>query len=276
MLKGINQWCYPGGTSLERIFEISQKAGFDAVELNLNPDGDVGLTMTTTAKEAEDIVDLASQYGLKLRSLSTSLLWKTPLSDSDETVREQGEKVVEKQLQLAEVMGMDTVLVVPGVVTRQTTYEECYKRSQDSLIKLVKKAEQSKVKIGIENVWNKFLLSPMEMVRYIDELNSPYLGAYFDVGNVLRFGYPEQWIHSLNNRIFKVHVKDFSDENMFVPLLAGGVNWQQVATALKDIGYKDVITAEITPYSFGPEPLAFDTARHMDVILNSVEQSVKP
>ncbi|RDW21424.1 xylulose 5-phosphate 3-epimerase [Oceanobacillus arenosus] len=271
MLKGINQWCYPEGTSLEKVFEYSRDAGFHAVELNLNPDGDVGLTMNTTAEEAKAIVKLASSYHLKLRSLSTSLLWESPLSDSSENVREQGRKIVEKQIELAAVMNVDTILVVPGVVDENTTYVDCYNRSQEVLKKIIPFAEENRVHIGIENVWNKFLLSPLEMARYIDELNSDYVGAYFDVGNVLQFGYPEQWIWILGKRIKKVHVKDFSaavgNITGFVPLLAGDVNWKKVYKALVEIGYDDTITAELSPHLIDPGSLAFDTANHMERVI---------
>ncbi len=271
MLKGINQWCYPEGTPLENVFEYSRDAGFDAVELNVYAAGGIGLTMETTEQEAKEIVKLASAYDLKLKSLSTGLLWQSPLSHSDETVREQGRKVVEKQIQLAAAMEIDTVLIVPGIVTESITYSECYDRSQIELKKLLPIAESNKITIGIENVWNKFLLSPLEMMRYIDEFESDYIGAYFDVGNVLQFGYPEQWIRTLGNRIKKIHVKDFNisvgNITGFVPLLAGDVDWKNVIEALKEIDYIDTITAEITPYKLDPRALAADTSRHMDLII---------
>ncbi|MBU7592690.1 sugar phosphate isomerase/epimerase family protein [Metabacillus halosaccharovorans] len=276
MLKGINQWCYPEGTPLEQVFEYSRGAGFDAVELNVyDAGGGIGLTLETTEEEAKQIVQLAAAYELQLKSLSTGLLWECPLSHPDEAVREQGRKVVEKQIQLAAVMEIDTVLVVPGVVTETITYSECYDRSQAELRKLLPLAEKNNVTIGIENVWNKFLLSPLEMVNYIDELDSDYVGAYFDVGNVLQFGYPEQWIRILDHRIKKVHVKDFKTSvgniTGFVPLLAGDVNWRNVNGALKEIGYKDTITAEITPYNLDPRPLAVDTSRNLEFIFNLQE-----
>ncbi|WP_407269724.1 sugar phosphate isomerase/epimerase family protein [Radiobacillus sp. PE A8.2] len=271
MLKGINQWCYPEGTPLEKVFEYSRDAGFDAVELNLNSDDGVGLTMNTTKEEAELIVALAASYNLKLRSISTGLLWDTALSDPSESIREKGRVVVEKQLELASFMGIDTILVVPGCVTEEVSYEECYARSQDQLKKLIPLAESFEVAIGIENVWNKFLLSPLEMVRYIDELDSEFVGAYFDVGNVLQFGYPQQWIRTLGKRIKKIHVKDFSTSvgniTGFVPLLVGDVNWDKVMDALKEIGYDDTITSELTPYKLDPRPLAVDTARNMGAII---------
>ncbi|MCB5240006.1 sugar phosphate isomerase/epimerase family protein [Niallia circulans] len=271
MLKGINQWCYPDDTPLELVFKYSRDAGFDAVELNVSMDG-IGLAMNTSMEEAKHIREIAEHYGLQLRSISTNLLWKYPLSHYDEKVREQGRNVVEKQIELASYIGADTALVVPGVVNEETTYLDCYTRSQDELRKVLSLAEKQKVHIGIENVWNKFLLSPLEMARYIDEFHSDYMGAYYDVGNTLQFGYPEQWISILGERIRKIHVKDFrlSVGNItgFVPLLAGDVNWKKVLEALKNIGYKDTVTAEIPAYSFGPQYLAEDTAKHLDIMLN--------
>ncbi|MDC3418032.1 sugar phosphate isomerase/epimerase family protein [Aquibacillus salsiterrae] len=272
MLKGVNQWCYPEGTPLEKVFEYSRDAGFDAVELNLNPNNGVGLTMTTSEAEAQAILELATSYQLQLRSISTGLLWQSPLSDENKTVRDQGRHVVEKQIQLAHAMGMDTVLVVPGAVSAKTSYENCYRRSQEELAKLVPVAEKYQVQIGIENVWNKFLLSPLEMARFIDELDSEYIGAYFDVGNVLQFGYPEQWIRTLGQRIKKIHVKDFNTAvgniTGFVPLLVGDVNWLEVRKALAEIGYEDTLTAELSPYAVGPRSAAEDTARHMETIIH--------
>lgn len=271
MLIAINQWGFPEGTPLELLFQEAKEAGFDAVELNLNPAGSVGFTMETTAAEAEAIGATARKHGLQLRSLSTSLLWRSPLSSRDESVRQEGSRVVAKQLELAELLGMDTVLVVPGVVNAESSYDDCYRLSQEELRRLIPLAEKSGVHIGIENVWNKFLLSPLEMARYIDELESSYAGCYFDVGNVLQFGYPEQWIRILNRRIRKVHVKDFSTKvgniSGFVPLLSGDVDWDAVRSSLDEIGYDDVITAELSPYKKAPLQMIRDTARHMKVIL---------
>lgn len=271
MLKGINQWCYPDDTPLEMVFKYSRDAGFDAVELNLSIDG-IGLTMNTSREEAKQIRKMAEHYRLRLRSISTNLLWKFPLSHYDEKVREQGRKVIEKQIELAGYIGADTVLVVPGVVNEETSYLDCYRRSQDELRKVLPLAEKHNIHVGIENVWNKFLLSPLEMARYIDEFHSDYIGAYYDVGNTLQYGYPEQWISILGERIRKVHVKDFKlnvgNITGFVPLLAGDVNWEKVYQALKNIGYKDTVTAEIPAYAFGPEYLAQDTSKHLDVVLN--------
>ncbi|MFC5405465.1 sugar phosphate isomerase/epimerase family protein [Cohnella soli] len=271
MLKSINQWCFKPDTSLEKIFAISSEAGYDAVELNLYEPGGIGFTMDTTAAEAEKVGRLARDYGLQLRSLSTGLLWQNPLSSADASVRAQGRKVVIKQLELAELLGIDTVLVVPGSVNPETSYDQCYERSQHELQLLAPEAEKRHTRIGIENVWNKFLLSPLEMAAYVDKIGSAHVGVYFDVGNVLLYGYPEQWIRILGSRIFKIHVKDFltsvGNGHGFVSLLAGDVNWHAVRQALQDIGYTDTLTAELGIYATDPLQLVYDTSRHLDVII---------
>lgn len=255
---------------------ISSEAGYDAVELNLYASGGIGLTMDTTAAEAEKIGNLARSCGLQLRSLSTGLLWQHSLSSADASVRAEGRRVVTKQLELAELLGIDTVLVVPGSVNPETSYDQCYERSQQELKQLSAEAEKRQTRIGVENVWNKFLLSPLEMARYVDEIDSPFVGVYFDVGNILLYGYPEQWIRILGSRIFKIHVKDFltgvGNGNGFVSLLAGDVNWKAVRQALQDINYTDTLTAELGIYATDPHQLVYDTSRHLDIILGGKAQ----
>lgn len=271
MLKGINQSCFPAGYPLAQLFAVSREAGYEAVELNVYPADGVGLTMDSTAREAEAIGRMARDHGLQLRSLSTGLLWKHSLSSADESVRLEGRSIVVKQLELAETLGMDSVLVVPGAVKPDIPYDVCYEQSRRELEALAKEAEKRKVRIGIENVWNKFLLSPLEMRSFVDELDSPYIGVYFDVGNAMLHGFPEQWIRILGHRVFKVHVKDYrttvGTSSGFVPLLSGHVDWFAVAEALRGIGYADTITAEVGVYGKHSTQLVYDTARHMDIIL---------
>lgn len=276
MLKGIYQGCFPGNLSLEQIFELSHQAGYDAVELVAHQPGVGVLTTDTTWAEAEGIRKLAEKHHLQLRTISGGMVRKTPLSSADPSVREQGRRVIVKLLELAEVVGADTILVVPGKVDPSTSYEECYYRTQEELKKVAEEAEKRNVRLGIENVWNKFLLSPMEMARYIDELDSPMFGAYFDVGNVLQFGYPEQWIRTLGKRIFKVHVKDFDldmgNGSGFVPLLSGDVDWTAVRSALAEVGYDDLLTAEVSGYKHAPLQSIYDISRHLDVIIGRQSQ----
>lgn len=273
MLKSVNQWCFPDGTALDTVFEVSQKAGLDAVELNLYASGaPAGFTMDTTAAEADEIARQAAEHGLKLRSISTGLLWGAPLSSPDADVRKRGSAIVHKQLEIAERIGADTVLVVPGTVNENSAYDQCYENSKRELELLIPEAERRGVKIGVENVWNKFLLSPLEMKQYVDDLNSPNLGVYFDVGNILLYGYPEQWIRILGSRIAKIHVKDFKTSagngSGFVPLMAGDVNWPKVIAALREIGYNDTLTAEISAYAASAYQAIYDTANQLEAIIN--------
>ncbi|GIP37170.1 hexulose-6-phosphate isomerase [Paenibacillus sp. J31TS4] len=271
MKKGINQWCFPKGTPLKQLLETSARAGFDTVELNLYAPGGVGLTMETTPQEAKEIGALVASYGLSVSSLSTEMLGRHPLSSPDAETREQGVRSLRKQIELAAALEVADILVVPGRVTPETTYEEVWSRSRTELEPLVPELETAGVYMGIENVWNKFLWSPTEMARYIDEFASPHVGAYFDVGNTLAFGQPQHWIRTLGRRIRQVHVKDFKtavgNGHGFVPLLAGDVNWIAVREALEAIGYDGPLTAELDAYASFPDQLVYDTARHIAVII---------
>lgn len=269
MLKGICQSYFKPGTPLETMFQKSRAAGFEAFELCCNrPDG-IGLTDATTEAEALAIAELAGRHGLKLPSV---LFGGRSFGSRDAAEREQGNERLLRQIELAAALGADTILVVPGRVDAENHYDEVYARSQASLSRVIPSAEACRVHIAIENVWNQFLLSPLEFARYVDELNSPCAGAYFDVGNVLRIGFPEQWIRILGRRIRKVHLKDFrtSVNTMpgFVPLLSGDVNWAAVREALNEIGYNDALTAEMTPYGSEPDQALYDIARHIEVIVD--------
>ena len=271
MKKGINQWCFPAGTPLSKVLRTSAAAGFETIELNLYASGGVGLTMDTTPEAAKAMRRLVRSYGLSISSLSTEMLGRYPLSSADSEIRSQGVESIRKQIELARELEVDTILVVPGRIEAEVTYEEVWDQSQRALQPLVDELDGSGVRIAIENVWNKFLWSPLEMARYIDQFESEHVGAYFDVGNTLAFGRPEHWIRSLGERILKVHVKDFrlqvANAHGFVPLLSGDVDWLNVRLALSDIPYRDSLTAELEPYSSFPDQLIFDTSRHLDVIM---------
>ena len=148
------------------------------------------------------------------------------------------------------------MLLVPAVVNAQTTYKEAYERSQVAIRKLIPLADELNVTLALEEVWNKFLLSPLEFARYIDEYDSPPIRAYFDVGNVVLYGYPQDWIRTLGKRIVKLHIKDFSftpepgtDNSVaaWVSLGEGDIDWTAVYEALRDIGYQGTATLELDP-----------------------------
>ena len=183
-----------------------------------------------------------------------------------------------KTARCCSLLGADTILVVPGLVGADfipgcevTEYDVAYDRSLEALTQLKEYAEKVKVNIGLENVWNKFLLSPLEMRDYIDKIDSPYVGAYFDVGNVVYSGYPEHWIKILGSRIKKVHFKDFKARvgniNGFVDLLSGDVNYPGVMEQLEKVGYDDYVIAEMGIYKNYPDQTIYTTSIAMDRIL---------
>ena len=252
---GINAWIFPSNLTLPQSFKLTKRAGFDGVELVLNEEGPV--SMTTTEREARTIRASAENISLEVCGLASGLLWKYSLTHDDPAVVERGKEIVAKGLQTAAWLGADTLLVVPGVVTKEVPYDLAYERSLAAIKELAPTAEELGVYIGIENVWNKFLLSPLEMRDFIDAVDSPMVGAYFDAGNVLVEGYPEHWIKILGQRIRKVHVKDFQTHigniTGFTNVLQGDMDWIGVRNALRNIGYDGYIIAEVPGYKTLPD-----------------------
>jgi len=283
MKKSINYWSFAGVLAgkpeldLRGCMEKAKEAGFEGVELAVAEAGE--LTLNSSKEEIKKITQTARDVEIELSSLATGLLWDYSLTSSNDKTREKAKDIVRRMLELAFYLGADTVLVIPGTVdvffkpdAEVVPYDLAYERSLEALKECVPTAERYKVSIGIENVWNKFLLSPLELRDFIDKIGSPYLGAYFDVGNSLLTGYPEHWIRVLGKRIKKVHIKDFKtavgNVNGFVDLLEGDVNWAEVMKALEEIGYDGWLTAEILPpYSQHPEALLYNTSKSMDFIL---------
>jgi hexulose-6-phosphate isomerase len=224
-------------------FKLLKDLGFDGVELDSPNDLD-----------PKEILNARDKTGLELPGVVNSAHWKSPLSDADPKVREVCFKAMEKSLNDCKLYGGTTVLLVPGVVNANTSYEDAYKRSQAEIKKLLPMAEKTGIKIALENVWNNFLISPVEAARFVDEINHPLLGWYFDVGNILRYGWPEHWIETLGKRIMKVDIKEFSrkkqqDEGLWkgfnVELMEGDCNWPVVNKAFTKIGYSGWASAEV-------------------------------
>ena len=276
MKKGINIWSFPQGTIKENL-TLAKDAGFEGVELAINASGE--LSMTSTEKEILEVKKTADDLGLSLYSLSSGLCWDLRLSDDDEKMREKAKDMIKKQLDTAKILGADTILVVPGVVNvefsfpeKKVAYDVVYERSLESLNELKKYAEALQVHIGLENVWNKFLLSPMEMRDFIDKISSAYVGSYLDIGNTLYCSYPEDWVRILGNRIKKVHFKDYRMQagglHGFVDLLAGDVDYPEVIKALNEIGYDGWVSAEMIPnYKHHTDAIIYNTSYAMDRIL---------
>jgi hexulose-6-phosphate isomerase len=251
---GVNKWTMPGDWSLDEAFAAAVEVGFDAIEINVGDSGE--LTPDTTETAARAIAARAKAAGIALSSLSTGLGWAYPFSDADPTKRRRGIANTEAQIRLARWLGLDAILCVPATVTADVPYDVAYERAQAALRELEPVAAANGVVIGVENVWNKFLMSPLEMARFVDEIGSPWVQVYFDVGNVLVFGYPQQWIRLLGSRIKKVHVKDFraniGNITGFANPLQGDVPWPDVRSAFAEIGYDDVVTAEVEGYRHHP------------------------
>ena len=212
-------------------------------------------------------------------SLCSGLYWSRALGDDDPSAREQAKDDLRKMIQIANWLGARTLLTIPGAVDvfflpdrPAMSYDKVAERAAAGLRKIAADAAVAGVRLGLENVWNRFLLSPMEMSAFIDSIGSPWIGAYVDVGNVLPFGYPEQWLRILGNRVVGVHFKDYrravGTAEGFVDLLEGDVNWPEVMNALRDIGYDGPVAAEMIPtYKHHPMVRIANTSRAMDAIL---------
>jgi len=277
MKKGINRWAFPAAMGINECMRRAKEAGFEGIEVVIAEQGEINLK--SVSDEMEKIVAASNQIGIELTSIATGLFWDYSLTSENVQVRERSKGIVRKMLELASYLKVDTILVVPGAVdvffkpdADIVSYDVAYERAKAALKELAETAEGYQVNIGVENVWNKFLLSPLEMRNFLDEIGSDYVGAYFDVGNVLSLGYPEQWIRILGSRIKKVHFKDYrtaiGHAAGFVGLLEGNVNWPEVIRSLRDIDYRGYVIAEFFPYDYHPEALIWNTSRSMDLILS--------
>jgi L-ribulose-5-phosphate 3-epimerase len=231
-----------GASVLDR-FKMIQDAGFDGVELN-RPD----------AEPLDDILKARDATGLAIANVICSTHWGKPLSHPDAAVREQGVRGLKLALKEAGELACPTVLLVPAVVNKEVSYADAYTRSQESIRSVLPDAEAAKAKIAIENVWNQFLLSPLEAARYVDEFKSPWVGWHFDIGNVITYGWPEQWINILGKRILTLHIKEFSrkkqeaeglHKGFGVELGEGDVGWPAVMKALDAIEFRGWSVLEV-------------------------------
>lgn len=222
-------------------FQMAKEVGFEGIEIG---------TITEDAVAAE-IREAAGQAGLTIHSVMNADHWKYPLSSADPEVVAKSVAGMETSLRNAKLWGCDSVLLVPAVVNPETSYRDAWTRSQ----KVVKErilplAAELQVVIGMEEVWNKFLLSPLEMARYVDEFASPWVKAYLDVGNMLFYGYPQDWVRTLGKRIHRVHIKDFKLDRgagrfEWKNLGEGDVDWPEVRKAFAEVGYEGWVTTEI-------------------------------
>jgi L-ribulose-5-phosphate 3-epimerase len=262
--KGVNLGMIATKGSILDKFKLLKDLGFDGIEINY-PNG----------PDKKEVLRARDATGIAVGNIIDSVHWKETLTDPDPAVRARGLAGLRQALHDAKELGSPGVLLVAGVVNKQVSYDDAYRRSQAEIRKAAPLAEELEVKIDIENVWNHFLLSPLEAARFVDELNSPAVGWHFDVGNVIVYGWPEQWVRILNKRIVTVHIKEYSrkladNEGLWkgfsVPLLEGDNNWPVVMQAFDDIGFHGWCIAEIPG---GNRDRLQDIAERMDRIFNS-------
>jgi L-ribulose-5-phosphate 3-epimerase len=250
----------PRALSYAQRFAMAREAGFGAIEMQT----------IARAEEAAEIREAAAHADLRIHSVMNADHWRYPLSSSDAAVVNQSVAGMETSLRNAKLWGADAVLLVPAVVDATTSYRDAWTRSQQVIrARLLPLAQELKLVIAVEEVWNKFLLSPLEFARYVDELDSPWLKAYFDVGNIVFYGYPQDWIRALGARIAKVHLKDFQLDRpngrfAFRNLGEGDIDWVEVRRAFEDVGYRGYVTTEVAG---GDAPYLKDLANRVDRFL---------
>jgi L-ribulose-5-phosphate 3-epimerase len=238
-------------------FKLARDTGFEVVQAPTTPD----------AHAAEEMKNAAAAAKIPIDSVMNMDHWQYPLSSDDPSAVEKSLAGMRTSLHNAKLWGSDAVLLVPAVVNPHTSYRDAWTRSQMQIRKLLPLAEELKIVISIEEVWNKFLLSPLEMVSYIGEFKSPWIKAWFDVGNVVLYGYPQDWIRTLGKNISNVHLKDFKRKESgyaWVNLGDGDVDWPAVRQAFADIGYSGSAIAELET---GDETYLRDVSRRIDRLL---------
>ncbi|MBX3278547.1 MAG: sugar phosphate isomerase/epimerase [Acidobacteria bacterium] len=217
-------------------FKLAVDVGFEGLEAQTVADPRV----------ADEIREAADKAKLPIHSVMNMDHWQFPLSSSDPEVVARSLRGMETSLRNAKLWGADAVLLVPAVVNPQTTYTQAWERSQREIRKLIPLAEELRVVIAIEEVWNKFLLTAPDFAKYVDEFKSPWIRAYFDVGNIVMYGFPQEWIRTLGSRIVKFHLKDFKfDTRQWVPLMEGSIDWKEVRKAIGEIGFSGYLTVEL-------------------------------
>ncbi len=258
--KGVLLGMLPKQLSFADRFKMARDVGFEAVQAYT----------TSDPHEAEEIKKAAEGAKIRIDSVMNEGHWEMPLSSDDPAVVAKSLDAMRTSLRNAKLWGAGYVLLVPAVVNSHTSYRDAWTRSQEQIRKLIPLAEELGVIIAVEEVWNKFLLSPLEFAAYIDEFKSPWIKAWFDVGNVVLYGYPQDWIRTLGKRIVELHLKDFKrakDCYKWVNLGEGDIDWPEVRKALGEIGYSGTATTELEG---GDEAYIRDVGKRVDRLVLGV------
>jgi len=282
MKKSINQWAfpYPERMNLRECLQLAKNAGFDGIELNYDLDND--LSPRATAKDLRQIRILAEKIGIAISGVCSFLFWPYPLSSNDPEKRNRGLELAGRMVEAAHELGTENLLVVPGAVhiPWRTDHEPvpndvCDRRAKEAVTKLLPQAEKLGVHLNIENIFfNGYLMTPAEIIAFVDSFKSKFVRVHFDTGNIMLFQFPEHWINQLGGRIKNTHFKEFTKKGTdyslesFRPLLDGTTNWPAVLEALDKVGYRDYVTFEyFHPYPHYPEALVYQTSDSLDRML---------
>jgi sugar phosphate isomerase/epimerase len=285
MKKSINLWAfpYPQLWSLEKCLRVAKESGFDGIELNYDLDSD--LSPKSGTKEFQKIRAMAEKIGIAVSGLCSFLFWPYPLSSNDPEKRTRGMELAGLMTQAAHDLGTDNLLVVPGAVCIpwRTDHEPvpndvCDQRAREAVRKLLPTAEKLKVHLNIENIFfNGYLMTPGEMIDFVDSFQSEFLKVHFDTGNIMLFQFPEHWISILGKRIKNVHLKEFTKKGTdhslesFRPLLDGTTDWPAVLEAFDTTGYRGYLTFEyFHPYQHFPEALIHQTGDSLNRMLGRI------
>ncbi len=270
--KGLSIWVFPRNKPVREALKMARDAGFDGVEVAFYEKGEI--SFDSSPEQMRKLSEDAKSMGIEIVSLATGEGWNYPLSSDDANQRERGKAIIRKTLELAEGLGVDSILVVPALVGRASQpqmvvrYETAWQRSTEAIRELIPVAEKHKVCISVENVWNRFLLSPLEMRTYVDQFRSPWVQAHLDIGNVLRYGYAQDWILTLGSRIKRVHVKDFNmGRDAFVNLLEGDLDWRAAMAAFRQVNFRGHLIAELSHHPQAPDLILWNTSKAFDYIL---------
>ena len=281
-LKGINYWSFPGSFD-DKVdpfdaIRLAKEHGYEALELCI---GDTGtqLGLDATEQKCKDLLADATSQGIALKTTASGLYWGNSMGDPDPAVRARAKSELKQMLQISSWLGCKVHLTIPAAVdvfflpSRPVqNYSECLKYGAEGIAELLPFAESVGVKMGIENVWNKILITSGEMKAFIQQFNSPWVGCLFDVGNVIPFGYPDQWIRDLGHHLIAVHIKDYKravgTAEGFCDLCEGDVDFDTVMQALKDVGFEGALVAEMIPhYPRYPMVRVANTSRAMDAFM---------
>ena len=255
MIKGVNYWAFTY-RDLTESMRYAKELGYDSFEPTVDDEGP--LSFTTSDADVKSIAAMAGEIGISIKTVASGYAWSRSPTSPDVAVRDKAADDGKRLLEIASLLGAEVVLYIPGIVSASfmpmivpQAYEVVLERAHESLAPLVPIAKSVGVRIGVENVWNKFLLDPVSMREFIERYDSTVVGSYFDTGNIMLYGHPEDWITTLAERVFAVHVKDFRGDvgttDGFVDLLAGDVDFSQVKSALASIRYIGPYTIEYVP-----------------------------